>query len=432
MERASNSELLKKVKVRLVQESEVETWNQLMGEHHYLGFRTLVGESLKYVATFDNQWVALLGWGTAAFKCGPRDKWINWPSERPWDRLKFIANNQRFLILPNIHCTNLASKILALTTRRLCEDWQVMYNHPVVLAETFVDPERYKGTCYLAAGWLALGLTRGYGRRGGRYIKHGQPKIVLVRPLCSDARELLNAPFLHPYLEGGSAILDLNQIKIQSLLDVLTNITETRKRRGMRHSLTSVLAISVCACLAGARSFIGIGEWAAYLNQELLKRFQCRRNPNTGKYVPPSEPTIRRVLQAVDGDEVDISLGGWLTKAVAGDAIAVDGKVLRGSGNGERRPIHLISAVLHNEGLVLNQKQIDQKSNEIPAFKPTLEPLDLKGVVVTADAMHLQKDHAHFLKEEKEADYLFTVKANQPSILQSIKDLDDEDFSPSV
>ncbi len=431
--KATSTQSLDEVKVRLVEEAEVKRWNQLMAKHHYLGFRTIVGQSLKYVATLDDQWVALLGWGTAAFKCGPRDRWIGWSTERPWDRLKFIANNQRFLILPNCHHPNLASKVLALNTRRLSNDWQAIYNHPIVLVETFVDPARFRGTCYRAAGWLPLGQTRGFGRRSGRYIEHGQPKTILVRPLRSDACSLLNAPFLHPHLKGEHpAIMDLNKLKISSLLNILAKVSDPRKRRGIRHSTISVLAISVCACLAGNRSFTAIGEWAASLDQKLLKRFGCRRNPHTGKYEPPSEPTIRRILQTVDGDEVDSCLGGWLFEAVSGGAIAVDGKTLRGSGHGERRPIHLIAAVLHNEGLVLNQKQIAEKSNEIPAFKPTLQPLDLKDFVVTADALHLQKKHAHFLKEEKEADYLFTVKANQPGLLQSIEDLDNEDFSPSA
>ena len=431
--KATGTENLNQVEVRLVQEGEAGRWNQLMAEHHYLGFRTLVGESLKYVATCDDRWVALLGWGTAAFKCAPRDRWIGWPAERPWDRLKYIANNQRFLVLPGVQRPNLASKVLALTTRRLSRDWQLIYNHPVVLAETFVDPARFQGTCYRAAGWLPLGQSRGFGRRGGRYIEHGRPKTILVRPLRSDARTLLTAPFLHPHLKGDDLFMtDLNQLDISSLLEVLAGVSDPRKRRGIRHSTVSVLAISVCASLAGARGFIAIGEWASSLDQELLKRFGCRINPHTGKREPPSEPTIRRILQAVDGDEIDSSLGGWLAEAASNNAIALDGKTLRGSGNGERRPVHLISAVLHNEGLVLNQKEVKEKSNEIPAFKPTLDPLNLKDFVVTADALHMQIKHARYLKEKKGADYLFTVKANQSSILKSIEDLENEDFPPSI
>jgi len=89
-----------------------------MRTHHYLGFERLVGESMKYVAVLDSQWVALIGWGTAAFRCASRDRWIGWCAEQQWRRLRFIADNQRFLVLPNAHMPNLASKALALNLRR--------------------------------------------------------------------------------------------------------------------------------------------------------------------------------------------------------------------------------------------------------------------------------------------------------------------------
>ncbi len=93
---------LKSVVVRPIRPDEVSRWNTLMSEHHYLGFRQLVGESMKYVAEIEGEWVALLGWGTAAFKCGSRDQWIGWSKEQQWKRLIFIANNLRFLILPDV------------------------------------------------------------------------------------------------------------------------------------------------------------------------------------------------------------------------------------------------------------------------------------------------------------------------------------------
>ncbi len=105
---------LKSLVVRPIQPKEEPQWNQLMATHHYLGFRKLVGESIKYVAELEHQWVALLGWGTAAFKCGARDQWIGWSRENQWKRLIFVANNLRFLILPGVCIPNLASKILSL------------------------------------------------------------------------------------------------------------------------------------------------------------------------------------------------------------------------------------------------------------------------------------------------------------------------------
>lgn len=421
--------------VRPILAQEERAWDDLMAAHHYLGFRQLTGESLKYVALLDGAPVALVGWGSAAFACGPRDQWIGWSPEQRWRRLRFLANNQRFLILPGVRVKNLASKVLALNVRRLSGDWQAIFGHPILLAETFVDHTRFAGTCYRAAGWIRLGESRGYGRSSGQYYFHGQPKTIWVRPLHPAARQLLAAPFDPPLLRGGKAMIDLNALAIEQeggLLDVLAQLPDPRKRRGIRHSQVSILAVAVCACLAGARSFLAIGQWAAQLPQELLRRLGCRFHPVKRRYIPPSEPTIRRALQSIDPDLLDRLLGQWLAKQVPAEAVAVDGKTLRGA----RRPgggrVHLMAALVHKEGVVVAQREVDEKSNEIPAVKPLLEPVDLEGKVVTADAMHAHEDLARYLVEEKGADYLFTVKANQPTMLSDIKLISDDDFSPSV
>lgn len=184
--------------VRPVRCEERVRWQQLMDTHHYLGFRPIVGQSLWYVATCEDQWVALLSWGAAALKCGPRDAWIGWTPSLKWRRLHLIANNVRFLILPAWHYLNLASQVLALNLKRLSPDWERYYGHPILLAETFVDAARFRGTCYRAAGWQALGPTRGFAKRGKGYVTHGQPKLVLVRALHPQARHHLRAPFLPP------------------------------------------------------------------------------------------------------------------------------------------------------------------------------------------------------------------------------------------
>jgi ABC-type oligopeptide transport system substrate-binding subunit len=112
------------------------------------------------------------------------------------------------------------------------------------------------------------------------------------------------------------------------------------------------------------------------------------------------------------------------------EAVAVDGKTLKGARDSEGKQLHLMSAILHKEGVVVAQTPVDKKTNEITKFKTLLGPLDLNGKVVTADAMHTQVEHAIYLKEQKGADYFFTVKGNQGTLLKSIEDLDDEDFSP--
>jgi len=425
---------LKSLIVRPIESKEEVKWNQLMNEHHYLVFRQIVGESIKYVAVLNDQWVALLGWGAAAFKCGSRDKWIGWSREQQWRRLIFIANNSRFLILPQVRIPNLASKILSLNLRRLSKDWMEVFGHPIVLAETFVDHSRFSGTCYRAAGWIQLGQTRGFGRNGGKYYHHGLSKTIYVYPLHRKARQLLSNPFLAPELMGGQKpMLDLNKVNLEQrngLLIKLQQLKDPRKRRGIRHSSTSTLAVSVCAVLSGARNFLAIGEWAKDLPQDLLRRLRCRFHPEKRIYIPPSEPTIRRHLRSIDADEFDRIISEWFAQQTDSDAVAVDGKTLKGARCKEGKKLHLMSAILHKEGVVIAQKAVDNKTNEIPTFQTLLDPVDLKGMVVTADAMHTQVEHAIYLKEQKEADYLFTVKGNQKTLLNSIEDLDKDDFFP--
>lgn len=421
--------------VRPISWEEADTWNKLMSTHHYLGFHHLPGRSIKYVALLNGQWVALLGWAAAALKNRHREEWLGWSLEQKNQRLNYVVNNQRFLILPGVKHKNLASKVLALNTKRLAADWQAAFGHPVLLAETFVDHSRFAGTCYRAAGWIPLGKTSGYGRKGSIYYYHGETKTIFLKPLRPDAKELLSAPFLQPELTGGKkALLDLNKVSLDGnggLLSYLAQVPDPRKKRGIRHDNLSVLAIAACAILSGMTGFVAIAEWAGRLTQDLLKRLNCRQHAETGVYIPPSEPTIRRLLQAVDADEVDRALSRWLSRQVTDGVIAVDGKTLRGT-DSDGKKVHLLSAFLQKQKVTIGQVQVDSKSNEITAFRPLLEPLDLKGKVVTADAMHAQVKNAIFLVKDKEADYLFQVKQNQASLFEAIRSLPPEVFTPKT
>ncbi len=159
---------------------------------------------------------------------------------------------------------------------------------------------------------------------------------------------------------------------------------------------------------------------------------RCRRNPETGLYETPSEPAIRRFIQAVDAEAVDATVSGWVRSTVERGLVAsIDGKTVRGARthNGQ---VKLLSAFLPLEGAVLSQQEIPPTTNEITVVKALLDPVPLEGVVVTADAMHTQKETAAYLVEEKKADYVFTVKNNQPSLREAIQDLNLVDFPPSA
>lgn len=420
--------------VRPLRREESPRWRALMRQHHYLGFERIVGEALCYVASRGEQWIALLGWGSAALKCAPRDQWIGWDRGLQFRRLHLIANNVRFLILPDCHEPNLASQLLALNLKRLNQDWQRYFGHPVLLAETFVDGSRFRGTCYRAAGWQLVGQTRGFAKRNRRYWQHGQPKLVLVRPLMADARSQLVAPFLPPLhcqRKENPWMIDVNRLPLEGqggLMDLLQTLVDPRKPRGVRHPVVTIVAIAVCAALSGARSFCAIAEWAQALSREALRKLGSRRN------TPPSEPTIRRVLQRLDADRLDVQIGQWLSRqhCLANRGLAVDGKTVRGAHDGHRAAPHLLSAILHQEAVVLAQLKVGEKTNEIPKLPELLDPLPLQGAVVTADALHTQHDTARYLVETKQADYLFIVKDNQATLRQDIAELKLSAFPPAA
>jgi hypothetical protein len=170
---------------------------------------------------------------------------------------------------------------------------------------------------------------------------------------------------------------------------------------------------------------VAIAEFAQRCDQNQLRRLGCRRNPHTRRYQAPSEPTIRRILQRIDAEQVDRALTDWLRSLGPSQpgAIALDGKTLRGSRGKEGQQVHLLSAVLHGEGIVVAQRKVSDKSNEIPEAPVLLGPLPLAGTVVTADALHTQKNLARWLVEEKKADYCLTVKDNQPTLRQEIAEM---------
>lgn len=409
-------------------------WRELMQAHHYLGFQRIVGQSLCYVATLAEQWVALLGWGAAALKCTPRDVWIGWTPSLKFRRLHLIANNVRFLILPAWHVPNLASCILALNLKRLSPDWERYYGHPLLLAETFVDGARFRGTCYRAAGWQALGTTRGFAKRGRGYTAHGQPKLVLICSLRPGARQSLRAAFLPPATlprKENTVMVDVNRLPLEGeggLIDLLRMLDDPRHRRGVRHPLVTVVAIAVCAALSGARGFQAVAEWGKDLSRDALQRLGSKR------WTAPSEPTIRRVLSKLDAETWDAHIGQWLLQHLdlKGQAVSVDGKTLRRAHDQGQPAPHLLSALLHQEGVVVAQRAVGDKTNEIPELPRLLESLPLAGAVVTADALHTQSDTARYVVEAKKADYLFTVKDNQPTLKQDIADLHLEAFPPSA
>ena len=255
-----------------------------------------------------------------------------------------------------------------------------------------------------------------------------------------------------------------------SLIAALSTVPDPRDARGIRHSLPGMLAMATAAVLAGNTSFYAIGQWIAGASQKTLKALGARLNPTTGRHVGPDEKTVRQLCVRLDGDALDAALGRWLhRRALAAAAakartghrpsrdrkarrrakaagqrrrrkstrtrhqprmagIAVDGKTTRGAKTATDKAPHLLAAVTHT-GVVLGQRQIAEKSNAITAFVPLLSPLNLTGHVITSDAMQTQRGHARFLREDKNAHFIFPVLDNQPTLFGRLNALDWKDVA---
>jgi hypothetical protein len=167
-------------------------WNEYIDRYHYLGHKTLPGAQMRYFAHSDEGLLALFGFGAAAWKVAPRDKYIGWSPVQREANLHLIVNNARFLILPWVKSQHLASKLLGLVTRRLADDWQERYNYLPVLLETFVEKERFAGTCYRAANWSFIGETQGRGKLDRTNAYSLPIKSIWLYPLSNSFRQVLN------------------------------------------------------------------------------------------------------------------------------------------------------------------------------------------------------------------------------------------------
>jgi predicted transposase YbfD/YdcC len=226
---------------------------------------------------------------------------------------------------------------------------------------------------------------------------------------------------IHPVLAHLAAAADDYQVSGTDLLTALSGVPDPRARRGVRHQMPTILAVALCAVLAGARSFTAIGEWAANASEQVLAALGTAG-------CPPSESCVRRALQNLDGDQLDAALGEWACCCIGRPgvrrAIAVDGKTVRGARGATGAARHLMAAIDHHAGVVIGQVNVEGKTNEIPMFSQLCDQIaDLEGAVVTADAMHCQKGHADYLVRQRRAHYVLTVKGNQPTLRNQLKGL---------
>jgi len=348
---------LSEIIVRPAVPSEEHRFKHLMQSHHYLGSLPKISETIWYIATCGDAWVALLTFSASALKCSVRDRWIGWDLRYQYGRLKLITNNSRFLILPDWHLPNLASRVLSLCQKRLPDDWQKRFGHPLLLLETFVDPQRFHGTIYKATNWIYLGETKGFRRtREGYSAKDNSPKMVFVKPLTSHAQIRLSQPSLHPDYRIGGTKMMLTAQHMRTLPDFFTEIPDPRRAQGRRHRLTTILAIAAAATLCGMHGYQAIADWAKDLGQRARRRFDCRKV--NGKFLVPSLSIIRDVLIRVDPVHLDRALGQWnAAHAQDDESLAIDGKTMCNAIDADGYRTHILSAIGHQSKNCYTQKK---------------------------------------------------------------------------
>lgn len=428
------------IAVRPIKKAEREKCMRLLERHHYLGALQPVGEQIIYVATGPCGGVrAVLVFCAAAKHLRHRDRWIGWTEEQRRRRLSLIANNARFLVLPEYAVPNLATRVLKLALDRLSKDWLERYGHPLGLVETFVDSEQFQGTIYKAGNWVELGETRGNGRvNRDYYVKHHKPKRLFVRQLCHNARRGLQAE----HLKKAWAVVEetvaprctFRAKEIRSLVAHLKSVPDFRGRV-QSYPVWSLLAIVALAYLCDApRGQKDLAKFARQMNQGQRRALGIRRN-RQNQCPTPSQPTFCRLLKGVDARQVEASVLAF-QRQIRGpeskeDIVALDGKAARRS-QGEQ----LLTAVAVPSLYYLGSAPVPvDKTNEIPVARELFGRLDLQGRLVGLDALHTQSETVRNLVQEAGADYLLTVKDNQKGIRRTIKSLfaaTPAAFSPSA
>lgn len=433
--------------MRTVRPDEEPRWNELMRRHHYLGFRNFCGNRLRQVAVHGERWLGLLGWHAAALHCAARDHWIGWTSLQRRQRLFLVANQSRFLLLSAAgQHPGLASRVLGQSLRQLPREWQQRHRAPLLLAETFVDPALFDGTCYRAANWIEVGRTQGFGRvRGGpiSYQAHGAPKRVFVYPLQADAAAQLSAERAPAHWQPHQPVITLKPAQWRSLRAFLDQVSDSRGRRGLRYPLGTALTLLLAGRLAGCQTLTELCDFGRALSQSTLALIGSRLRPQTGRYEAPGISSWHYILKQVEAKQVEDLLATWMAEQVpdlqaasdegepAVQAVGLDGKVLRGSYDrdlgADGKPLdqpaqQQLSALDLASGTVIGQRGFSGRKDA--AEGATLRELVTQlapGTCVIADALHTDRGTAQHLLDHG-LDFILTVKANQPTVLEQVRE----------
>lgn len=392
-----------------------------LGREHFLGPRQPSGDSLYQVIEDPaGHWCGLLLWCSAGLHLKDRDAWIGWDALMRSRRLKLVVNNARFLIPDASRRPNLASRVLAVATAALPAQYHAHYGYRPLLAETFTDPRLHKGTCYQAAGWLAVGQTAGYGRQRAEFmLHHGAAKTIWVRPLDPRARQKLTIRTLGTeqaaaQTPGAPAHVVLKTAQRRSLREALHAVPDPRRREGQKHPSAALLTVVALGILGGAGTLSAIHRLVVNMTDAQRAQIGFRRDKrNPKRYPAPSYNAFWHLLSHLELDGLARALTGWLQEHAGAlpRHLAMDGKDVRGALG------MIVTLADAQSGIPVALAPAPGKGHEMKTAQQLLasEAVTLSGSTLSADALHCQVETAALITQHRGADYILQVKGNQPT-----------------
>jgi hypothetical protein len=413
----------KPLTIRVIGSKEAKRFDALMGEDHYLGKSRPVGDAMRMVAEIEGEWIGLLMWGSAAYRLKPRDEWIGWTPTQRSLRQKLVVQNRRFLLLAERGShPNLASRILGAVVRELPRLWIDRFGYEPLLAETFTDIEAFEGTCYKASGWKELGLSKGYSRhRADFYVPNDRPKKLWVRELRPKAQGTLRSMTLPEECLAGAdsdadGVLPLRAAQVESLFEALSKVPDPRARNRTFH-IGAILSIVAMAIFSGHGNLVQIVRFANRLRNDQRKELGLPRfSPDSSYRKVPSYKVFYNLLRQLDVDAFAQCLSGWLSKhsGTLPAALALDGKFIRNT-------VGVVCLADHETGVPramakASKKEGEGRDCEMQAAQRMIEQTaDLSGTVITADALHTQRQTARHIVE-RGGEFIVQVKDNQKTV----------------
>lgn len=405
---------LSRVRIRAAEFDEHPRCEQELALHHYLPEAQVAGDRGWQIAECDGQWVAVILWCAAAKRLKGREEWIGWDPRTRAERLKLVVQQARFCLLQTQ--PNLASRILGESVRHLPEWWQQKHGYTPLLAETFVDPERFEGTCYRAAGWTEAGATAGHRRAGRDYYQPGAGlKSLWLKALRPNAAVFLRGPLVLLPSEcragqpvAAMGVLPVKLAQAESLCAAFARVRDPRARNS-HHRLATVLTIAALAILMGRQRPSDFVRLAQQLNARQREALGYYRPPGKKARVAPGSDVFYTLLGRVDPHALAAVLNEWL-QSQHGElpaALALDGKAVTD------RLAQVVSLVAQESGATVAVAPVlaVAKEHEVPAARALLAATDLAGALVSVDAGHANHDTARTIVSAG-GEYLIQLKGN--------------------